>query len=256
MRKRKGKGIYILPNLLTSISLFSGFYSIIATIDRRFTYAAIAIFVSGIFDMLDGRVARMTGSSSRFGVEYDSLSDVIAFGVAPGLLVYMWALKGYGRFGWLAAFLFVACGALRLARFNIQVDTVQKKHFLGLPIPAAAAAVAGSVLFNAWLVNRGVDLKTVFMPILIYILAFLMVSDVHYLSFKDLSFFKGRPFRSTVTAVLLIVIVFLEPRITLFGLTFAYVLSGPVYTLLGRKKIMLENASRQKDNPARQDGLL
>ena len=256
MRKRKGKGIYILPNLLTSISLFSGFYAIVATIDRRFTYAAIAIFVSGIFDMLDGRVARMTGSSSRFGVEYDSLSDVIAFGVAPGLLVYMWALKGYGRFGWLAAFLFVACGALRLARFNIQVDTVQKKHFLGLPIPAAAAAIAGSVLFNAWLGNKGFDMKTIFMPILVYILAFLMVSDVRYFSFKDLSFFRGRPFRSTVTAVLLIVIIFLEPRIMLFGLTFAYLLSGPVYTLLGRKKITLENAARQKDNPARQDGLL
>jgi len=256
MRKRKGKGIYILPNLLTSISLFSGFYAIVATIDKKFTYAAIAIFVSGIFDMLDGRVARMTGSSSRFGVEYDSLSDVIAFGVAPGLLVYMWALKGYGRFGWLAAFLFVACGALRLARFNIQVDNVQKKHFLGLPIPAAAAAIAGSVLFNAWLVNNGIDLKTVFMPILVYILAFLMVSDVRYFSFKDLSFFKGRPFRSTVTAVLLIVIIFLEPRITLFGLTFAYLLSGPIGTLLGRKKIMLEDNSRQKDNPARQDGLL
>ena len=133
MKRRKGKGIYILPNLLTSISLFAGFYSIVATIDRKFTYAAIAIFISGVFDMLDGRVARMTKSSSRFGVEYDSLSDLIAFGVAPGLLVYIWALKSYGRFGWLAAFLFVACGALRLARFNIQVDTVQKKHFLGLP---------------------------------------------------------------------------------------------------------------------------
>ena len=256
MRKRKGKGIYILPNLLTSISLFSGFYAIVETIDGRFIYAAIAIFVSSIFDMLDGRVARMTGSSSKFGVEYDSLSDVIAFGVAPGLLVYMWALKGYGRFGWLAAFLYVACGALRLAQFNIQVDTVQKKQFLGLPIPAAATVIAGSVLFNSWLAPHGINLKTVFIPILIYILAFLMVSDVRYLSFKDLGFFKGRPFRSTVTAILLIVIIFLEPMITLFGLPFAYLLSGPVYTLLGRKKIILEDASRQKDNQARQDGLL
>jgi CDP-diacylglycerol--serine O-phosphatidyltransferase len=256
MRKRKGKGIYILPNLLTSISLFSGFYAIIATIDKKFTYAAIAIFISCIFDMLDGRVARMTGSSSKFGVEYDSLSDVIAFGVAPGLLVYMWALKGYGRFGWLAAFLYVACGALRLARFNIQVDTVQKKQFLGLPIPAAAATIAGCVLFNSWLGYHGFDLKTVFMPILVYILAFLMVSDVRYFSAKDLAFFKGRPFRSTVTAILLIVIIFSEPKITLFGLTFAYLLSGPFYTLLGRKKIILEDASRQKDNQAKQDGLL
>jgi len=108
MKRRKGKGIYILPNLLTSVSLFSGFYSIVASIDKKFVYASIAIFVSGVFDMLDGRVARLTGSNSKFGVEYDSLSDLVAFGVAPGLLAYMWALKGYGRFGWLAAFLFVA----------------------------------------------------------------------------------------------------------------------------------------------------
>jgi len=147
MTRRKGKGIYILPNLLTSISLFSGFYAIVASVNMQFTHAAYAVFVSAIFDMLDGRVARLTGSSSRFGMEYDSLSDVIAFGVAPGLLVYMWALKGYGRFGWLAAFLFVACGALRLARFNVQADNAQKKNFLGLPIPAAAATIAGSICF-------------------------------------------------------------------------------------------------------------
>jgi len=256
MRRRRGKGIYILPNLLTSISLFAGFYAIVATIDKKFISAAIAIFVSGIFDMLDGRVARMTGSSSRFGVEYDSLSDLVAFGVAPALLAYMWALKGYGRFGWLAAFLYVACGALRLARFNIQVDNVQKKQFLGLPIPAAAATIAGSVLFNSWLVNQGVNLKTVFIPILIYILAFLMVSDVRYFSFKEVGFFKGRPFRSTVAAILLIVIIFIEPKITLFGLPFLYLLSGPVYTLLKRKKIILENASRSKENLIDQDGHL
>ena len=184
MRKRKGKGIYILPNLLTSMSLFAGFYSMVATIDRKFVYASIAIFISCIFDMLDGRVARLTHSSSRFGLQFDSLSDAIAFGVAPALLAYMWALKGYGRFGWLAAFLFVACGALRLARFNVQAETVQKKQFLGLPIPAAAAGIAGSVLFYAWL-GFGGGLKTVLMPVLIYILAFLMVSDVRYFSFKE-----------------------------------------------------------------------
>jgi CDP-diacylglycerol---serine O-phosphatidyltransferase len=254
MRRKKGKGMYILPNLLTSVSLFSGFYSMIATIDGKFVYASIAIFVSAIFDMLDGRVARMTHSSSKFGVEYDSLSDVIAFGVAPGLLVYIWALRGYGRFGWLAAFLFVACGALRLARFNIQADNVQKKQFLGLPIPAAAATIAGAVLFNSWLDYRGVDLKTILMPILVYILAFLMVSDVRYASFKDMAFFKGRPFRSTVVAILLLVIIFLEPKVTLFGLTFAYTLSGPVYTLFRRKRIVLEDSSRPRGNVIDQDG--
>ncbi|MCX8023328.1 MAG: CDP-diacylglycerol--serine O-phosphatidyltransferase [Syntrophorhabdaceae bacterium] len=247
MKKKKGKGIYILPNLLTSVSLFSGFYSIVATIDKKFIYAAYAIFISGIFDMLDGRVARLTNSSSKFGVEYDSLSDLVAFGVAPGLLVYMWALKGYGRFGWLAAFLYVSCGALRLARFNIQADSVQKKQFLGLPIPAAAVSIAGAVLFNSWLDYRGVDLKTIFMPVLVYILAFLMVSDVRYASFKDIAFFKGRPFRSTVTAILLIVFIFLEPRVSLFVLSFIYLLSGPCYTLLKRKKIILEETYHSKE---------
>jgi CDP-diacylglycerol---serine O-phosphatidyltransferase len=254
MRRRKGKGIYILPNLLTSFSLFAGFYSMIATIDRKFTHAAIAIFISAVFDMLDGRVARMTHSSSRFGVEFDSLSDVIAFGVAPGLLAYMWALKGYGRFGWLAAFLFVACGALRLARFNVQVDNVQKTHFLGLPIPAAAAVIAGAVLFYGWLGFSG-ELKIGTMPILVYILAFLMVSDVRYYSFKDMAFFKGRPFRSTVAAIMLLVIFAIEPQVTLFAAPLLYALSGPVYTLARRKKIILENeAHRQKEVLTDRDG--
>ncbi len=245
MRKKNRKGIYILPNLLTSMSLFSGFYAMVAAMDRKFIYAAVAIFIAAIFDMLDGRVARMTGSASKFGVEYDSLSDVIAFGVAPALLAYLWALKVHGRFGWLAAFLYVACGALRLARFNIQSDTVQKKQFLGLPIPAAAITIAGSVLFYSWLGFKG-ELKSILMPILIYILAFLMVSDVRYYSFKDMAFFKGKPFRSTVAAILGLVIVFIEPQITLFVGTFAYLLSGPVYTLVKGRKIRGEEAAHSQ----------
>lgn len=245
MRKQRGKGIYLLPNLLTSMSLFAGFYSIVATIDRRFIYASIAIFVSCVFDMLDGRVARLTNSSSKFGVQYDSLSDVIAFGVAPALLAWMWALKGYGRFGWLAAFLYVACGALRLARFNVQVDTIQKKQFLGLPIPAAAVTIAGSVLFYSWLGYRG-GLHTVLMPILIYIVAFLMVSDVRYYSFKELGFLKKRPFRSTVAAIICLVIVFIKPEVMLFVGSVSYLLSGPVYTLIKGKKV-LEDASRSEE---------
>jgi len=255
MGKKKGKGIYILPNLLTSISLLTGFYSIVSTVDRKFIYASIAIFISGIFDMLDGRVARMTGSSSRFGVEYDSLCDLVAFGVAPGLLVYMWALKGYGRFGWLAAFLYVACGALRLARFNIQIDNVQKKHFLGLPIPAAAITIAGGVLFYSWLGYKS-ELKTIVMPILTYILAFLMVSDVRYYSFKDMAFFKGKPFRSTLTVVLLLVIIFIEPKVTLFALVSMYLLSGPVLTLFARKRSIRGEYNHLKENPSAKDGHL
>jgi CDP-diacylglycerol---serine O-phosphatidyltransferase len=246
MRRRKGKGVYVLPNLLTTFSLFSGFYCIVATIDHKFTIAAIAIFISAIFDALDGRVARITHSSSKFGVEYDSLSDLIAFGVAPGLLAYMWALKGYGRFGWLAAFLFVACGALRLARFNVQVDSVQKRHFVGLPIPAAASVVAATVLFYTEY-GYGAAFKTIFMPILVYILAFLMVSNVRYFSFKEIGFLKGRPFRSSMAAIILLVIIFLEPEISLFVLTSGYLLSGPVFTLLRRRRVITEEVRQTKE---------
>jgi CDP-diacylglycerol--serine O-phosphatidyltransferase len=257
MKKKRSepmKGMYLLPNFLTSLSLLSGFYAIIAAMDRRFTYAAIAIFISAIFDMLDGRVARMTNSSSRFGLEYDSLSDVIAFGVAPAILAYTWALKSYGKFGWLAAFLFVACGALRLARFNIQVDTAQKKHFLGLPIPAGAATIAGIVLFFSWLGYKG-GLKTLVMPIAIYCLALLMVSKFRYISFKDMGFVRARPFMSTVGVIILLVIVLTEPYLTLFLATSAYALSGPVYTLiLHFRKKPSEELTHSRDTQAGQGG--
>jgi len=239
MRKRRGKSVYLLPNLLTSMSLFAGFYSMVATIDRKFVYAAIAIFVSGIFDMLDGTVARKTGSSSRFGVEYDSLSDAIAFGVAPGLLAYMWALKGYGRFGWLAAFLYVACGTLRLARYNVQVDTVQKKKFLGLPIPMAAWTIAASVLFFTEF-GIAVEIQRIFMPILVYALAFLMVSAVRYHSHKQATVLRTRHFEAVVIAILLFVIILFEPAVTLFVLTLGYVISGPASYLFRKKAAMEE----------------
>jgi len=252
-KRKKGKpskGMYLLPNFLTSLSLLSGFYAIIAAMDRRFTYAAIAIFISAIFDMLDGRVARMTNSSSRFGVEYDSLSDVIAFGVAPAVLAYLWALKSYGKFGWLAAFLFMACGALRLARVHIPVATGQKKHFLGLPIPAGAATIAGIVLFYSWIGYKG-GLKTVVMPIVIYCLALLMVSKFRYISFKDMGFVRARPFMSTVGVILLLVIVLTEPYLTLFVATSAYAISGPIYTLiLHFKKEPSEELIRSRENQA------
>ncbi len=234
MRRRRGKSVYLLPNLLTSMSLFAGFYSMVATIDKKFVYAAIAIFASGLFDILDGTVARKTGSSSRFGVEYDSISDVIAFGVAPGLLAYMWALKGYGRFGWLAAFLYVACGALRLARYNVQVDTIQKKQFLGLPIPMAAWTIAASVLFFTEF-GVAVEIQKIFMPILVYALAFLMVSPVRYHSHKEASVLRTRHFEAVVAGILLVVIILIEPAVTLFVLTVGYAISGPVLFLFRRK---------------------
>ena len=183
-RESLRKGVYLLPNLFTTGTLFAGFYGIISTMNGGYYVAAWFILVSAIFDVLDGKVARLTGTTSRFGVEYDSLADLVAFGVAPGLLMYSWALKPFGKLGWLAAFLYVVCGALRLARFNVQVDTVESKRFLGLPIPAAASMVASCVLLFYHLGGSG-SIRKVSVLILIYVLALLMVSNVRYYSFKD-----------------------------------------------------------------------
>jgi CDP-diacylglycerol---serine O-phosphatidyltransferase len=236
MRKKKRKSVYLLPNLITSMSLFAGFYAMVSTISAKYTHAAVAIFASALLDMLDGTVARKTGSSSRFGLEYDSLSDVIAFGVAPALLAYMWALQGYGRFGWLAGFLYVACGALRLARFNVQVDSIQKKQFLGLPIPAAAVTIAASVLFFSKF-NISDEIKRIFAPILVYALAFLMVSAVRYHSHKEASVLKTKHFEAVVVAILFFVIILIEPAITLFVITVGYMISGPVLYLFRRRGV-------------------
>jgi CDP-diacylglycerol--serine O-phosphatidyltransferase len=220
------KGIYVLPSFLTSLSMLAGFYSIVATLNGDFAKAAWAVLVSGIFDGLDGRVARLTHSTTRFGVEYDSLSDLVAFGIAPGVLMYWWALKPLGRLGWLAGFLYVACGAIRLARFNVQINTVESKYFQGLPIPAAAGLVATVIIF---LTNFAIEPQTVQIPPLLisYLLAALMVSTVKYNSFKDLQLARRKPFNALIIVVLLIVFVVSEPHIMLFSLCFAYVLSGP-----------------------------
>lgn len=248
MRKRKRKSVYLLPNLLTSISLFSGFYSMVSTIDRKFVFASFAIFLSCLCDALDGPVARKTGSATKFGVEYDSLVDLVSFGVAPALLAYMWALKGYGRFGWLAAFLYVACGALRLARFNVQKDTVQKKQFLGMPIPMAAMAVASSVLFfNDFHLEEQV--VRVFVPVLMFVLAFLMVSPVRYNSTKEAAFLRTRPFETVVALLLLAVIVLLQPSISLFVIAMAYMISGPLRYLFRRKGAAEEQLPHSPHGP-------
>src|SRR5512136_2207485 len=206
MSESMKKGIYILPNLFTTGSLFAGFYSMVATMDGDYRPAAIWILVSSIFDGLDGKVARLTGTSSKFGVEYDSLADLVAFGVAPGLLMYSWALKPFGRLGWLAAFLFVVCGALRLARFNVQVATVESKRFVGLPIPAAASMVSATVLLF-YHFGWPSSFKKLAILILIYSLAFLMVSNFKYYSFKDPELIKRQPFAILVLAVLLFIVI-------------------------------------------------
>ena len=183
-RSTKRKGIYILPNLLTSASLFGGFYAIIASIQGRYEAAAVAIIISSIFDGLDGRIARFTKTSSHFGTEYDSLSDLVAFGVAPGILTYLWALKPFGRLGWLAAFLYVTCGALRLARFNVQKTSTDPGYFKGLPIPIAACFIASLILFTHTvdIIQTG---KSIIIISMVYMLSFLMVSSIKYLSFKE-----------------------------------------------------------------------
>ncbi|MDD3580911.1 MAG: CDP-diacylglycerol--serine O-phosphatidyltransferase [Desulfobacca sp.] len=238
--RKEFRGIYILPNLLTTASLFSGFYAIIAAINGRFEAAALAILISLILDGLDGRVARMTQSASNFGVQYDSLADLVAFGVAPGLLVYLWALQPYGRFGWVAAFLFVVCGALRLARFNVQIGSIDPRYFNGLPIPAAATMVATTILFyhhlGDWAPGRHIPIL-----IMIYVLSFLMVSNIKFYSFKKFELFKRKPFHVLVAAILIFIVVATEPFLMGFLLMGSYVISGPICTLL-----LLERRSTKK----------
>lgn len=225
LRERR-KAIYVLPNLFTTASLFMGFYSMVATFESRFVEAALAILASLVFDGLDGKIARATKTTSRFGVEYDSLADLVAFGVAPAVLMYRWALEPFDRLGWLAAFLFVACGALRLARFNVQVEEVGTKHFVGLPIPAAATMLATTVLFAAEL---GFKDPLSFWPLvaLMFGLSFLMVSNIHYLSFKELGLARLKSFNWLVALTLCFVLVAVNPQIMGFALLALYVLLGP-----------------------------
>jgi len=223
---QKTRMIYPLPCLFTTASLLSGFYSIVSAINGNFFHAAIAIIVAGIFDGLDGRVARLTNTTSTFGMEYDSLSDLVSFGVAPGLLAYLWALEPYGRYGWLAAFLYVATTALRLARFNSLAMEKSPKDFVGLPCPAAAGMIATTVLFSRYL-GATDTVKHVSILILVYLLSYLMVSNFRYMSFKHPAANKGKTFQVLVSMVLLLILVAAEPPVTLFVIGLVYVLSGP-----------------------------
>ncbi len=242
------RGIFILPSLLTLTSIFFSFYAIISAIDGEFVLAAALILGAGFFDGIDGRVARLTKTTTRFGLELDSLADVISFGVAPAILMYMWALAPYGRIGWVSAFVFVSCGALRLARFNVQTGTIDPKRFNGLPIPAAAAVVATTVMFFGKL---ELDTAEFALPLLIltYLVSFFMVSSVKFHAFKDLTFVKEKPFSSTVAFVLLLALIAASPFVVPFLLCAGYLVSGPILTLtlyLRNRKLM----ERKKDEPA------
>ncbi|HAA02899.1 MAG TPA: CDP-diacylglycerol--serine O-phosphatidyltransferase [Syntrophobacteraceae bacterium] len=228
------RGTYILPNLFTTANMFCGFFGIVNSIDGHYQAAAIAVLVSCLFDILDGKVARLVGATSRFGVEYDSLADLVAFGVGPAVLMYMWALKPFGRLGWLAAFLFMACGALRLARFNVQVDTVSKKYFVGLPIPGAACMVSTIVLFaSQWRIPY-VPEHSIMLLITTYVLGFLMVSNIPYNSLKDLEMLRGRVLPTLFMLLVLLTVVATKPHVMLFSLFLTYVVSGPLTLLVKR----------------------
>lgn len=229
------KGVYLLPNLFTTGALFAGFYAIVAAMNGDFENAAIAIVVAGILDGMDGGVARLTNTQSKFGAEYDSLSDCVAFGVAPGLVAYSWALTDLGKVGWAAAFVYVACAALRLARFNVQSGSTDKRFFIGLPSPSGAGLVATMVWFGA---SRGItdgnDVAWI-AAILTAGAGMLMVSNVQYHSFKE--YHIGRvPMRVLLGVIIAFAIVLLDPPLVLLSVALIYIGSGPVLDVLRRRR--------------------
>jgi len=225
--KPRSRGIYLLPNLFTTGALFSGFYAVVASMNGHFENAAIAIFVAMVLDGLDGRVARMTNTSSAFGAEYDSLADMVSFGVAPSLVVFNWVLDDIGKLGWFAAFVYVAGAALRLARFNTQIGSTDKRYFIGLPSPAAAAAVAGLVWAATEYDIDGAP-YVYFIAAYVAIIGVLMVSNVLYYSFKDVSLKEKVPFLILAGIVLAVGIISISPATFLWILFLAYAVSGPL----------------------------
>ena len=242
--KRPHRGIYLLPNLFTTGCLFAGFYAIVSAMNGRFEHAAVAIFIAMILDGLDGRVARMTNTQSAFGAEYDSLADMVSFGLAPALVVYVWALSDIGKLGWLGAFIYTAGTALRLARFNTQVGRADKRYFQGLASPAAAAVVAGMVWVGQDYFSEGNQVDYLALVVTIFV-GLLMVSNVRYRSFKDLDL-KGKvPFVAILAVVLVFVLISLDPPQVLFAGFSIYALSGPVVTLLTLRR---RRAERRASN--------
>ena len=232
VRKRR-KGIYILPNLFTLAALFGGFYAVVMAMNGRFDLAATGVFCAMVLDSLDGRVARMTNTQSAFGEQMDSLSDMVSFGAAPALIAYEWGLKGLGRWGWVAAFVYCACAMLRLARFNVNTAVVDKRYFQGLPSPAAAALVAGFI----WVMNdmdvKGFEVAWFMFALALYC-GLTMVTNVPFYSFKDVSMKRSVPFAVIVLIALGIAVINIHPPIVLFGLFVIYGLSG--YVLYGWRK--------------------
>lgn len=248
---RPRRGIYLLPNLFTTGALFAGFYAIIAAISLQYTHAVVAIFVAGVLDGLDGRVARLTNTQSEFGVQYDSLSDLVSFGVAPALVLYVWSLStlkaygpAWGKLGWASAFIFAACGALRLARFNATVGVADKRYFTGLAIPAAAGLAMSYLWFVLDWGLTGADVQFI-TPFVAIVTGLLMVSRFRYFSFKASPKSDRVPFYWILVAVLVLVALAIKPQRVLFAVAALYALSGPVYTLWG-----LRQRRSQRERPA------
>ncbi len=230
--KPRRKGIYLLPNLLTTGSLFAGFYAIVAAINGSYESAAISIFVAMVLDGMDGRIARMTNTQSDFGAEYDSLADMVSFGLAPALVAYEWILADLGKIGWLGAFVFTSTAALRLARFNTQASVTDKRYFQGLPSPAAAAVVAGIIWFvESYSLKSDLPATSVVFVVTIA-MAFLMVSNIRYHSFKELDLRGKVPFVAVLAIVLGFVLISIDPAAVLALSFVGYAASGPLMTLL------------------------
>ncbi len=241
------KGIYILPNTLTLCGMLMGFYSILASLKGNYVHASWAIIIAMIFDGLDGWVARLTHSTTRFGIELDSLSDLVAFGVAPAVMLYKWALAPFGRIGWSAAFLFMACGALRLARYNVQMGSAESKSFTGMPIPAAATIVSTLIIFyhEMW---ETVPVKNYFILLLTVTLAVLMVSTLRYHGAKEIDFSKRKPFWILVAIVVVFTLIIIHPPIALFIFAMIYLIGGIIenVVLYYRKRGQMNKAGAVK----------
>ncbi|HAM53076.1 MAG TPA: CDP-diacylglycerol--serine O-phosphatidyltransferase [Nitrospiraceae bacterium] len=222
---RPKKGIYVLPNALTICGMFCGFFAIMSAINGNFLNAAWAILLANIFDGLDGWIARLTNTSTRFGIELDSLSDLVAFGVAPAVMMYKWTLVPFGRLGWAAAFLFVACGALRLARFNIQTGATGSKAFKGVPIPGAASILSSIVIFY-YEFREGVPEKNICFPIITIVLSLLMVSTLRYHGLKEIDFREKKPFWFLIVFVIILFVLFVHPAPAIFIFAMVYLFWG------------------------------
>lgn len=236
----RGKGIYLLPNLFTTAGLFSGFYAVIASMQGHFTAAAVAVFVAMLFDSFDGRIARMTNTQSAFGAEYDSMADMVSFGVAPALVSYNWALSGLGKVGWLAAFIYTVGAALRLARFNTQVGIADKRYFQGLASPAAAAIVVGLVWVGSDFDIPGHTISWL-VAVITFLAGVLMVSNFRYPSFKEVAWKEKVSFLAILIVVGVLVVVSLQPALVLFTVFTLYAISGPVITIRSVKELKMEH---------------